>query len=84
MKVNAVEFIERFMPSNVVAQIDLSDLTLDNTVYAAAKLTAFYADVVYRARLKSDASVLLAFLFEQKHLRPSNNTTEEKHKVQFS
>ena len=62
-----IDFLLYFFPPELTAQINLEDLTLDNTDYVSEKLVETFADVVYRTTWKGEGkNIAIALLLEHK------------------
>ncbi|MEL6676393.1 MAG: Rpn family recombination-promoting nuclease/putative transposase [Bacteroidota bacterium] len=58
-------YLQHFLPPELVAALDLSQLSLDPDSYISPELEAYYSDIVYRCKA-ADAPLTLALLFEHK------------------
>jgi hypothetical protein len=75
-KENATDFLKTYFLSKFPdIELDLESLHLDDTEHVSKKLHHLYSDVVYRCKLKGDATdkvVYVSFLFEHKSTMPTS------------
>lgn len=65
------DYITQFLPQKLVNNLDIKQLTLDNTTYATAELSEYFADVVWHCSYGVHKKpIKTVFLFEHKSFVP--------------
>ena len=59
------EFLQAFLPAEVLKKIDLDTLVLESTNYVDEQLSVYYSDLVWNVSYRK-STVKIAFLFEHK------------------
>ena len=59
------EFLQAFLPAEVLAKIDLNTLVLESTNYVDEQLSVYYSDLVWNVSYRK-SKIKVAFLFEHK------------------
>ena len=61
-KAIAKDFLQRYLPKNVLNRIDLSELKVEDTHYIDRKLRASESDVLFSVKQKNSENTLLVFI----------------------
>ncbi len=62
----AADFLAHYLPPEVAAVLDLSDLELAKDSFVDAELQEYFSDLLYRARMKRGGAAYVYLLFEHK------------------
>jgi predicted transposase/invertase (TIGR01784 family) len=63
---NVRDFIEKFLPEEIVSRLKLSSLKPDNNSYIDEKLKEYFTDLVYDCPYNENHEIIIAILFEHK------------------